>query len=104
MIKSEIIGYVAGFLTTFSFIPQVLKSYKIMINNMHNVSKINSDISISFMVIICTGMCLWILYGVTLYLKTKGDNVKTHNGLSIILWNSISAFLALLVIVFTLRS
>lgn len=104
MITSEIIGYIAGFLTTFSFIPQVVKSYKIMVNNFHNKYKINSDISISFMITICIGMCLWILYGYTLYLKTKKEDKKTHNGLSIIFWNSISAFLALLVILFTFKS
>ena len=100
----ETIGYIAGLLTTSSFIPQVLKSYKIKINNINSSKKIVPDISIYFLSIIFIGMNLWIIYGITVYIHAKKKNKKTHSGLSIILWNGISVLLSLLVIIFTLKS
>tara|TARA_Y100000991_G_C21882960_1_gene310259 strand:+ start:47 stop:382 length:336 start_codon:yes stop_codon:yes gene_type:complete len=100
----ETIGYIAGLLTTSSFIPQVFKSYQIMKNNLSNNQKIESEISLYFIFIICIGMVLWIIYGITIYIHAKKENKKTHSGLSIILWNGVSVLFASLVIVFTLKS
>jgi MtN3 and saliva related transmembrane protein len=55
MILTDIIGGVAGFLTTVAFVPQVLKVYK---------SKSAKDLSLSMFIIFCTGVSLWLVYGI----------------------------------------
>jgi uncharacterized protein with PQ loop repeat len=91
--KENIIGLIAGALTTFSFIPQVKESYNLMIN------KKKSDVSIMFMSIILVGMVFWAYYGI---LVNKKHN-KSRPGDTIILWNSISIIFVSLVIIFTLQ-
>jgi MtN3 and saliva related transmembrane protein len=51
----QAIGYLAGFLATVAFLPQVTKSFKA------NSAK---DISLSMYVLFCTGVGLWLVYGV----------------------------------------
>tara|TARA_A100001011_G_scaffold394642_1_gene487529 strand:- start:437 stop:724 length:288 start_codon:yes stop_codon:yes gene_type:complete len=51
----EIIGIIAGFLTTISFLPEVIKIYK--------NSNING-ISESFLYIYLLGVFFWIFYGI----------------------------------------
>ena len=53
-IKSNL-GYFAGILTTFAFIPQVVKVW---------TSKSTSDISLIMFVIFTLGVLLWLIYGV----------------------------------------
>ncbi|MBP0016931.1 MAG: SemiSWEET family sugar transporter [Cyanobacteria bacterium SBLK] len=48
------IGLVAGSLTTVSFVPQVVKTWK---------SKSTKDISLGMFITFCTGVFLWIAYG-----------------------------------------
>ena len=92
--KENIVGLIAGALTTFSFIPQVKESYNLMIN------KKKSDVSLMFMTIILIGMGFWTYYGVLINNKHK----DSKPGDTIILWNSISIVFVSLVIFFTLRS
>ena len=54
MIK-EIIALIATILVVSSYIPQVLKAYK---------TKSLSDISIVYLIAICFGVFLWIIYAV----------------------------------------
>jgi MtN3 and saliva related transmembrane protein len=49
------IGTVAGILVLLSFIPQILKTYK---------TKKMFDVSIHLMILIASGMFLWVVYGV----------------------------------------
>ena len=72
----ETIGYIAGLLTTSSFIPQVFKSYQIMKNNLSNNQKIKSEISLYFIFIISIGMILWVIYGITIYIRAKKEKKK----------------------------
>ncbi len=49
------IGFLAGFLTTVGFIPQVIKSYR---------TRHVTDVSLFQPIILLTGMAVWILYGI----------------------------------------
>jgi MtN3 and saliva related transmembrane protein len=51
----DLIGYVAAFLTTCSFVPQVWKTFRT-----HDVS----GISLGMYSVFATGVALWLLYGV----------------------------------------
>ena len=49
-----IIGLVAGSLTTISFLPQAIKTWR---------SKSAKDISLAMFLCFCLGVILWIVYG-----------------------------------------
>jgi MtN3 and saliva related transmembrane protein len=57
MTVATIIGFIAGTLTTFSFVPQVLKTFR---------SKRCDDLSWGMLVAFTSGVCLWFVYGVFL--------------------------------------
>jgi MtN3 and saliva related transmembrane protein len=48
------IGLLAGALTTISFFPQMLKTWK---------TRSTKDISLEMFLLFCTGLLLWIIYG-----------------------------------------
>ena len=50
----DIIGTVAGILVLSSFIPQLMKAYK---------TKKMEDVSVHLMILIASGMFLWVIYG-----------------------------------------
>lgn len=52
---ADLIGIIAGILVLSSFIPQLHKAYK---------TKRMSDVSIYLMVLIASGMFLWVVYGI----------------------------------------
>ena len=49
-----LIGYIAGTLTTVSFLPQVIRSWK---------TKSTHDISFAMLALFGLGMLLWAIYG-----------------------------------------
>jgi len=51
----NIIGFTAGTLTTIAFVPQLIKIWK---------TKSAKDISLGMFVILCTGIILWVVYGI----------------------------------------
>ena len=53
----EILGYVAGFITTLTFLPQVLKTWK---------EKSTKDISLAMFVIAAVNEVMWVGYGALL--------------------------------------
>jgi len=67
-----ILGLLAGALTTISFIPQVMKTWKF---------KETKDISLLMYIIFFTGILLWFSYGVLI------DNtpIIVANGVSLVL-------------------
>ncbi|MGC9194961.1 MAG: SemiSWEET family sugar transporter [Syntrophobacteraceae bacterium] len=89
--KSIYLGLMAGFLTTSSAFPQLIKSYR---------TKSTKDLSIGYLTVILAGVTLWIAYGFaisdlpvivanavsflplscTLYLKLKWDVFKRASG------------------------
>lgn len=50
-----IVGYVAGALTTISFVPQVVKAWKM---------KETRDLSLAMLFLFATGVILWTFYGI----------------------------------------
>ena len=58
MIHLDLLGYIAGALTTFAYLPQVLKILR------HKGTK---DISIVMYVMLCTGIACWMVYGIGLH-------------------------------------
>ena len=56
-IITEIVGMTAGALTTISFLPQVLKTYK---------SRSAKDLSMGMLSLFTFGIFLWAVYGVIL--------------------------------------
>ena len=77
----EIIGLVAAVLTTSSFIPQVIKTWK---------TKSAGNLSLTMYIAMFTGIVLWLIYGIHL------------GSLSMILANAITAILTLIIIIFKL--
>ena len=51
----DVVGYSAGFLATAAFVPQVAKTFK---------ERSARDISLGMYVLFCTGVGLWLVYGV----------------------------------------
>lgn len=81
----EIIGYIAAFLTTASFLPQALKTIK---------TKDTSGISLVMYLMFVGGVALWLIYGIliqnriiifanliTLILAGLVFSVKIHNSI-----------------------
>lgn len=78
----EIIGLIAGVLTTSAFVPQVYKTWKL---------KSAESLSLTMYLVFFVGIILWLVYGIAI------------NSLAMIFANSVTAFLALLLIFFKLR-
>ncbi|WP_259782313.1 SemiSWEET transporter [Aestuariispira ectoiniformans] len=52
-----VIGYMAAGLTTFSFLPQVIKVWR---------TRSTRDVSLSMFLVLCCGVSLWLAYGLML--------------------------------------
>lgn len=73
----NLLGTVAGTLTTIAFVPQVHKTWR---------TRSGDDISTGMFLLFSTGVLLWLLYGIAL------------NATPIIIANSITLILALTII------
>ena len=78
----EVLGLVAGAITTGSFVPQVIRVYKL---------KSAKEISLIFNLLFVSGGLLWLSYGIYI------------NSFPIIFWNSVGVLLALALLVGKLR-
>ena len=56
-IITEIVGMAAGALTTISFLPQVIKTYR---------SRSSKDLSLGMLSLFTFGVFLWAIYGISL--------------------------------------
>jgi MtN3 and saliva related transmembrane protein len=65
---SEYLGYIGGVLTTFCYVPQILRVFRL---------KSAKEISLLFTIMLLMGVLVWLFYGIFLSLAP------------IILWNSI---------------
>lgn len=79
---ANLIGGVAGVLTTISFVPQVVKTWK---------TKRADDISMGMLVLFVTGVALWLLYGLMV------------GAAPVIAANSVTVVLALVMVVLKAR-
>jgi len=77
-----LVGLVAGFLTTISFLAQVIKTWK---------TKETKGLALSTFVLQGIVGVLWATYGIAI------------NNLPLVLWNTISSALVLIIIIFKLR-
>ena len=75
-------GYLAAVLTTAAFIPQVLKTWR---------TRSAADVSLFTFFIFATGVFFWLLYGIFM------------GSIPMIIANSITLFLACIIIYFKLR-
>jgi MtN3 and saliva related transmembrane protein len=78
----EIIGLIAALCTTAAFVPQVIKTWK---------SKSADNLSLTMYVVFFIGVVLWLIYGIHI------------DSLAVILANSVTSLLTLLLIIFKLR-
>ena len=76
MTIAEIIGLIAGALTSTGFLPQFIKAYR---------TKSTRDISLPMLLIILTGVILWLVYGV----MEKAMPVIVANGVTMVMITAI---------------
>jgi len=55
--QGQILGFLAGTLTTVAFLPQVLRTWR---------NKSAGDLSMGMLAMFTTGVALWLLYGIAL--------------------------------------
>ena len=82
MTLTAMLGLLAGTLTTVAFLPQVIRAYR---------TRSTRDVSLTMMVVLILGICLWLAYGLIL------------NDLPLILANSVTFVLVALIIAAKLR-
>lgn len=82
MISNELLGLVAGLITTGSFIPQAYRVYR---------TKETADLSAGMYALFICGLVLWTVYGIRM------------QAISIILANTISMLLSLYILIMKLR-
>lgn len=76
---TEWIGFLAGSLTTISFIPQVIKVWK---------THSTHDISLIMYSLFCIGVFVWVIFGILI------------GSISVVLFNAITLVLALIILGF----
>jgi len=79
---TTLLGLIAGTITTFSFVPQVLRTWKL---------KETKDLSLSMFLCLAVGILLWIAYG---FIKMD---------LPVMLANGVSFILVIVVIFFKVK-
>jgi MtN3 and saliva related transmembrane protein len=73
-----VIGYIAGTLTTVSFVPQVIRAWKL---------KETRDLSLAMLLLFALGVLLWTVYGVwDGSLPIIAANVITFILILVLLW------------------
>ena len=76
-----IVGYIAGALTTLSFVPQVIRAWKL---------RETRDLSLAMLLFFAAGVLLWTLYGIwTGSMPIIAANVITFFLILILLWMKI---------------
>jgi MtN3 and saliva related transmembrane protein len=69
---TDLLGYVAGALTTFAIVPQIRKVWR---------TGAAADISVSTIAVLIVGVCLWTAYGVI----NRSWPIIITNGLAVLL-------------------
>jgi len=72
-------GYAAAFCTTSAYVPQVLRVWR---------TRSTHDISLRMFLVLVTGLCLWLTYGIW-----RGEvPIMIANGLTLVLASTILFF------------
>jgi MtN3 and saliva related transmembrane protein len=82
MNTTTMLGFLAGFLTTISFLPQVVKTWK---------SQSASDLSLGMFSVFSVGVICWLVYGLLL------------QEMPMILWNAVTLVLVLIILIMKLK-
>jgi len=77
-----LLGLVAGTLTTAAFLPQLTKAWK---------SRSTKDISLLMYVVICTGILLWLIFGLCI------------GSLPVIAANAVTLLIAIAILILKIR-
>jgi MtN3 and saliva related transmembrane protein len=77
MTFTTLLGVLAGILTTISFVPQLLKTWR---------TKSAKDVSLPMLMSFCAGVFLWLVYGILI------------QSIPVILANLITLILALIIL------
>jgi MtN3 and saliva related transmembrane protein len=76
-----LVGYIAGALTTLSFVPQVIRAWNL---------KETRDLSLAMLILFALGVLLWALYGIwTGSMPIIAANVITFVLILVLLWMKI---------------
>ena len=76
-----LLGYIAGTLTTASFVPQVIRTWKL---------RETRDISLTMLVLFAIGVILWTVYGIWIgSLPIIAANIVTFGLILFLLWMKI---------------
>jgi MtN3 and saliva related transmembrane protein len=78
----DTLGWIAGTLTTIAFFPQVLKTWR---------SKSAKDVSLVMMITFCTGVLLWLVYGLAI------------QALPVVVCNLVTLVLGALIVILKIR-
>lgn len=82
MNTTTMVGFFAGFLTTISFLPQVVKTWK---------TRSASDLSLGMFSVFSVGVLFWLVYGFLIQEPPM------------ILWNSVTLIFVLAILVMKLK-
>jgi MtN3 and saliva related transmembrane protein len=76
-----LVGYLAGTLTTISFVPQVIRTWNL---------KETKDFSLAMLLLFAAGMLLWTLYGIWINsFPIIAANIITFGLILFLLWMKI---------------
>lgn len=75
----DVLGSMAGILTTLAFIPQVIRTWK---------TRSAKDLSLAMMLTFWVGVLLWLIYGICI----QSMPVTVANGTTLVLQGSILWF------------
>jgi MtN3 and saliva related transmembrane protein len=76
-----LVGYIAGALTTLSFVPQVIRAWNL---------KETRDLSFAMLILFALGVLLWTLYGIwTGSMPVIAANTITFVLILVLLWMKI---------------
>ncbi len=78
----DLVGWIAGTLTTIAFFPQLLKTW---------TTKSAKDVSLVMMVTFCVGIFLWLVYGLAI------------DAMPVVVTNSVTLILALLILILKIK-
>jgi MtN3 and saliva related transmembrane protein len=82
MSTTTMLGYFAGFLTTISFLPQLVKTWR---------TRSASDLSLGMFSVFSVGVICWLVYGFLL------------QEMPMIFWNAVTLILALIIVIMKLK-